>query len=257
MKPGRPLLEVSGICKRFGSLVVLDGVDLHVNNAEIVGLIGPNGAGKTTLFNIINGFISPTSGKITFNGSDITGLKVHQIARRGVARTFQELALCKESTVFASIFSAFHLTYKSGVCSAFLRTRSARNEERVAKEKTKEIIDFLGLGPYKDKLAGNLSSGYQKALTIAMAFATTPKLLLLDEPVTTLSEDRVDMVMNLVAKVRDAGTAVVVIEHNMKAIMNYCDRVVVLAYGKKIAEDLPQKIAENKEVIEAYLGEMG
>lgn len=251
-----PLLEIRGVVKQFGGLTALNEVDLDVFDSEILGIIGPNGSGKTTLFNVITGFFPQTSGKVIFQGKDITGLRPDQIARKGIGRAFQDLALCLYSTAFENVFTAFHRSYKTGLWSAFLRTKSIREEERVFRQKTMDIIDFMGLLPHKDKLAANLSCGYQKALSISIAFATNPKLLLLDEPVTTLSPDQVEMIMELVIKVRNTGTAVVIIEHNMKAIMDYCDRIVVLAHGKKIAEGLPHEIRENKDVIEAYLGVM-
>ena len=248
------LLEIRGIVKQFGGLTALNDLDLDVFDSEIVGIIGPNGAGKTTLFNVITGFLPPTSGKIIFQGKDITGLRPDQVAQEGIGRAFQDLALCLQSTAFDNVFTAFHKRYKTGLWSAFFHTRAVREEEKYFGQRTLELMEFMGLLPHKDKLATNLSSGYQKALSISVAFATRPKLLLLDEPVTTLSPDRVEMIMELVTKVRDTGTTVIIIEHNMKAIMDYCDRIVVLAYGKKIAEGLPQEIRENKDVIEAYLG---
>jgi branched-chain amino acid transport system ATP-binding protein len=162
-----------------------------------------------------------------------------------------------EFTVFQNVFTAFHTSYHHSPWKSTLNIEAVHEEEETIREKAMEILNFTGLASQKDKLAKNLSSGNQKLLAISIAFATNPKLLLLDEPVTTLSPQMVKRVMELVAKVRRAGTTVIIIEHNMKAIMDYCDRIVVLAYGKKIAEGLPQEIRENKEVIEAYLGVMG
>ena len=251
------LLELRGVTKYFGGLAAISNLDLDVAQGEILGLIGPNGAGKTTLFNVINGFYAPTTGKVVFEGKDITGLRPDQIAQRGIGRSFQASTLFMKSTVFNNVFTAFHMSHKQQAWKALLNTPSVREEERIIRQKAMEILDFMGLASQKDKLAAELSSGYQKALAISIAFATNPKLLLLDEAVTTLSPDKVEMIMKLVTKVRGAGTTVVVIEHNMKAIMDYCDRIVVLAYGRKIAEGLPQEIRENKEVVEAYLGAMG
>ena len=253
----KKVLEVSKLRKHFGGVAALREVDLDVFESEILGIIGPNGAGKTTLFNIIAGFFSPTSGKVTFKGEELTGLRADRIARKGIGRTFQASTLFKQFTVFENVFNAFHMHYRQPPWKALLHTRAVRNEEKTMKQKAMEILDFTGLGSQKDKLAENLSSGYQKILAISIALATNPKLLLLDEPVTTLSPHMVETVMGLVAKVRDAGTTVLIIEHNMKAIMDYCDRIVVLAYGRKIAEGLPQDIGENREVVEAYLGVMG
>jgi branched-chain amino acid transport system ATP-binding protein len=204
---------------------------------------------------VIAGFFLPTSGKIIFDGEDITGLRADQIAKKGIARTFQQSTLFTQLTVFDNVFATFHMYYKEPRWKAFLHTPSVRREEEVARQRTMEVLKFAGLASQKDKLANTLSSGYQKMLSIAMAFALQPKLLLLDEPVTTLSPDKVEMVMNLVTEIRKAGATVIVVEHNMKAIMDYCDRIVVLAYGRQLAEGKPQEIQENRDVIEAYIGD--
>ena len=248
------LLIVDNVHKYFGGVTALSGLDLEVTESEILGIIGPNGAGKSTLFNVITGFLKPDKGKITYQGKDITGLRPDQIALKGIGRTFQDLSLFPQTRVFDSIFTAYHKAYKTGLFEAFLHTEKAHKEEADFRVRVNEIMEFMGLTPHNQKLAATLSSGFQKALSIAIAFATSPKLLLLDEPVTTLSADRVEMVMNLVRKVRDTGTTVVIIEHNMKAIMDYCDSIAVIAYGKKIAEGNPSTIKENGDVIEAYLG---
>ena len=250
------LLEIRKLNKHFGGLVAIHDVDLDVFDLEILGLIGPNGAGKTTLFNVISGFFPPMSGSVIFNGEDITGLRADQIARKGIGRTFQASTVFMQSTVFDNVYSAYYMHYKEPAWKAFLHTASVREEERVIKRKAMEILEFTGLASQKDKIAGNLSSGYKKVLAISITLATNPKLLLLDEPATMLSPDKVEMIMELITKVRSTGTTVVIIEHNMKAIMDYCARIVVLAYGGKIAEGSPQEIRENKEVIEAYLGVM-
>jgi len=250
------LLEIRNLRKHFGGLAVLQNVDLDVFESEVLGIIGPNGAGKTTLFNIIAGLFPPTSGKVILKGEEITGLKANQIARKGIGRTFQASTVFSQFTVFDNVFTAFHTSYRHSPWKAPLNTRSVHEEEETIRQKTMEILNLTELASQKDKLAENLSSGYQKLLAISIAFATNPKLLLLDEPVTTLSQHMIETVMELVTKVRNAGTTVVIIEHNMKAIMDYCDRIVVLAYGKKIAEGLPHEIRENREVIEAYLGVM-
>jgi branched-chain amino acid transport system ATP-binding protein len=250
------ILEVRDLKKKFGGLGALDGLDLDAYDSEILGIIGPNGAGKTTLFNVISGFYKPTVGKISFQGEVISGLRPDQIAGKGIGRTFQDLSLCMQSTVFENVFTAFHKSYSTGLWSAFFHTKAVAEEEKTLKKKAMEIIDFMGLTVHKDKLAANLSSGFKKALSLSVAFATNPKLLLLDEPATTLSPDKVEMIMNLVLRVRETGTTVVIIEHSMKAIMEYCDRIVVIANGKKLAEGKAKEISENKEVVEAYLGEV-
>lgn len=251
------VLEVRELRKHFGGVAALSDVNLDVFESEILGIIGPNGAGKTTMFNIIAGFFPPTGGTVMFKGEELTGLRADQIARKGIGRTFQASTLFRQFTVFDNVFNAFHMHYQQPSWKALLHTRAVREEEKIMKQNALEILNFTGLASQKDKLAENLSSGYQKILTISIALATYPKLLLLDEPVTTLSPHMVEAVMGLVTKVRDTGTTVLIIEHNMKAIMDYCDRIVVLAYGEKIAEGLPREIGENREVVEAYLGVMG
>ncbi|MGD9117697.1 MAG: ABC transporter ATP-binding protein [Dehalococcoidia bacterium] len=249
------ILQVEEVTKRFGGLVALDKVSLNVTESEILGIIGPNGAGKSTLFNVISGYFPADSGKIIFDGQDITGLKAHEIANLGIGRTFQGAASLKKISVLENVFTGYHMRYKTSIWKRLLRSPSARQEEEMLKQRAMEIIDFVGLTPHKDKLAEELSSGYLRLLAVAIALTTKPKLMLLDEPVTTLSGDKVDMVMELVTRVRNLGTTVIIIEHNMKAIMDYCDRIVVLAYGKKLAEGSPHEIRANKEVVESYLGE--
>lgn len=251
------ILETKKLTKYFSGLAALNDVELEVKQGEILGLIGPNGSGKTTLFNLITGYLRPTSGKVIFNGSDITGLMPYNITKLGLARTFQSGELFKTQTVMENLMIAHYLQTSAGIWSYAFSSRSSRENESTLCQRSMEIMEFTGLKPYKDKLAGELSSGYQKTLSLGIALATNPKLLLLDEPVTTLSPDKVERIMGLVSKVRDRGTTVVVIEHNMKAIMDYCDRIIVLAYGKKLTEGLPQEIATNIDVIEAYLGEQG
>jgi branched-chain amino acid transport system ATP-binding protein len=259
VREGTPakILEVRNLRKDFGGVSVLHNVNLDVFESEILGIIGPNGAGKSTLFNIIACSLSPTSGGVIFKGEEITGLKANQIARKGIGRTFQAATVFSEFTVFENVYTAFHTNYRHSPWRSPLRTKAVRREEEAVRQRAMELLEFTGLAGQKDKLAGNLSSGNQKLLAISIAFATDPKLLLLDEPVTTLSQLVVERVMGLIANLRKAGTTVVIIEHNMKAIMNYCDRIAVLAYGRKIAEGPPHEIRENKQVIEAYLGVMG
>lgn len=249
-----PILEIKKLSKYFGGVAAVDNLDVNFHEAKITGIIGPNGAGKTTLFNLITGFYQPNSGKVIFKGEDITGLKPHEITQKGIVRTFQTTTLLMRSTVLENVLTAFHLHYKTAIWKAFLHTRSSRNEERATRQRALEVVEFLGLASHKDKLAQNLSSGLQKLLAIAIGYATSPKLLLLDEPVTTLSPDKVEMVMKVISNVRNAGTTILIIEHNMKAIMDYCDTITVLAYGKKLVEGSAKEVAENNEVIESYLG---
>lgn len=250
------LLEVRGLSKSFGGLAALDHLDLEVNESEILGIIGPNGAGKSTLFNVITGYLEPASGNVIFDGRDITRMNPHDIAKVGIGRTFQLSTLFAKTTVFDCLLTAFHRLYQAPWWKVLLDTPAAREEDKTARQKVMEILDFLELTEHKDKLTEELSSGFKRALAIGIALVSEPRLLLLDEPVTTLSPDRVERIMELLMKVREIGTTIVIIEHNMKAIMAYCDRIAVLAFGKKIAEGSAQEIRDNKEVIEAYLGEM-
>ena len=248
------MLRVENLTKQFGGLVALDDVNLHVDNSEILGLIGPNGAGKSTLINVISGFYPPTRGKVVFGGQDITGLKAHQITRLGVGRTFQASTLFMSLSVVGNVFSGYHISYKTSVWKRVLRMPSARKEEKVLRQKAVEIIELMGLDSLKGELAKNLPHGSQRILGVCMALATSPKLLLLDEPVTGMNPAEMQTMMGLIRQIRDSGVTIVIIEHNMETVMNLCDRIVVLNYGEKIAEGLPKEIRENEEVIEAYLG---
>ena len=248
------LLEIRNLSKYFGGLVAIDQLDLDVFDSEILGLIGPNGAGKTTLFNLVSGFFSPTSGKVVFKDEEITGLKPHKIARMGIGRTFQSTNLFMEATVFDNVFTGFHRHYKVARWETFLHTPSARKEEEAIKRKAVEILKFMGLASLEGELAQNLPHGHQRILGVCIALATNPTLLLLDEPLTGMNPMERLTVVGLIRQLRDRGVTIVVVEHDMKAVMSLCDRIAVLNYGRKIAEGLPEKIRGNREVIEAYLG---
>lgn len=248
------LLRVEKLSKHFGGLAALTQLDLNIFDSEILGIIGPNGAGKTTLFNVITGFLPPTSGRTIFEGEDITGLRADQIARRGIARTFQTSVLYMQATCFENVLMGFHMHYREPKWKAFLHTRAACEEEAVTKQKAMELLEFVGLGLLKDEQACNLPHGQQRALGICIALATTPKLLLLDEPATGMNQKETTTVMEQIKQLRDKGITIAVVEHNMRAIMNLCDRIVVLNYGERIAEGSPQEIRGNAQVIEAYLG---
>jgi branched-chain amino acid transport system ATP-binding protein len=248
------LLEIRNLSKNFGGLAALNKLDLDVCDAEILGLIGPNGAGKTTLFNVISGFIQPTHGKIMFRDQDIIGLKAHKIAQMGIGRTFQASTLFMEQSLLENIYAGFHMSYKVGAWKAFLHTGSATDEEKIIRQKAAEITEFIGLYHSKDELAKNLPHGYQRLLQLGIALATYPKLLLLDEPVTGMNPEETSRVVSLIRKIRDDGVTIMVVEHDMHAVMNLCDRIVALGHGRKLAEGLPEEIRRNEEVIDAYLG---
>lgn len=227
---------------------------MEVHQGEVLGLIGPNGSGKTTLFNVITGVFRPTAGRVLFRGEDITGLKPHQIAHKGMVRTFQLMNLWSNLHVMDSMRVAFHMKSNFNLFATMFNTPSYHRNEGEVDEKAMEILKFVGMEHLTEQQATTLSSGYQKTMSIAIAMATRPPLLLLDEPVAALSPERSADIMALIRRVRDEETTVVIVEHNMKAIFSVCDRIIVLNAGAKIAEGTPAEIKENEEVIKAYLG---
>jgi len=248
------LLEIQNMTRYFGGLAAVNDVNMGVNRGEILGLVGPNGAGKTTLFNLITGFSRPTRGKIIFKGEDITGLKPNRIAERGIVRTFQASTLFKTRTVWENVLIGCHLQFRAGFLRVLANTALARKEEVEIRQKALEIIESMGLSVAKNQYAAMLPHGYQRMLGVCLALAANPKLLLLDEPVTGLTpEETLAFVVRLKA-LRDKGITILLVEHNMRAVMGTCDRIVVLNYGKKIAQGSPEEIRENEEVIKAYLG---
>jgi len=248
------LLEIRGLTKIFGGLTAVNELDFDVSQGELLGLIGPNGAGKTTLFNLISGVLKPTRGKVLYKGKDITGLKTNKIASLGVVRTFQATSIFPEMTVFDNVVVAHHLQAKAGLMGAIFDSPAARKDKRDIEQKTMSILDYMGLSSFKDELAKNLPHGHHRLLGIALALATNPELLLLDEPITGMNPEEVTAVMGKIESLWEKGITMVVVEHNMKALMELSRRIVVMNFGRKIAEGTPEEIQHNKEVIEAYLG---
>ena len=237
------LLKVAGLNKHFGGLAACTNVDFHVDPGEILGLIGPNGAGKTTIFNLVSGALTPDSGAIAFKGCNIAGLKPHEITRMGIGRTFQSVKIFSKMSVFENVLLGHHFG------------RANPSNKKGAKEETERILEFVELSWLRDARAMDLILANQKRLEVARALATGPDLLLLDEVMAGLNPTEVAQAMELVKRIRERGVTILMIEHVMKAIMNICDRIIVLHHGEKIAEGAPENISKNKTVIEVYLGE--
>ena len=225
------ILKIKEVTKRFGGLVAVDRVSFHAHESEILGIIGPNGAGKSTVLNAISGYYPPDEGKVIFNGKDITGLKAHQISELGIGRNFQASTLFMALPVIDNVFTGFHTSYKTNPLARLLRLPSARKEEATLKKKGREILNRMGLGTIHDEIAKNLPHGYQRILGICIALATNPRLMLLDEPVTGMNQTEIQTTLGLIREIRNSGITIVIIEHNMKAIMSLCDRIVTLDHG--------------------------
>jgi branched-chain amino acid transport system ATP-binding protein len=247
------LLEINGLTKHFGGLAAVTGLDVGVDKGEMVGLIGPNGAGKTTVFNLITGFLRPTSGGIVFDGSDITHKKPHVVAGRGIARTFQLNPLFGDFTVLQNVVASFYLHPKSSLWATYFNTPRYRRNEAMIIEQALEILHLLELLEVKDDLAKNLPHGYQKMLGVARALAARPKLLLLDEPLGGMNPDERAFAITVIEKTRQQGITILVVEHNME-MMDIVDRVTVINFGQKIAEGTFEAVRENQQVAEAYFG---
>jgi branched-chain amino acid transport system ATP-binding protein len=249
-----PVLEVNKITLRFGGVTALDDVSFAIQPGEILGLIGPNGAGKTTCFNVVTGVYKPTAGDVSFQGQPLAGLKRHQITRIGIARTFQNIRLFKSMTALENVMVGADARHSTGVLSAVFRLPRHRREEAEGENLALELLRFMGLLSKCDELAANLSYGDQRRLEIARAMATQPSLLCLDEPAAGFNPAEKRSLMELIRKVRDQGYTVLLIEHDMRLVMGVTDRIVVLEFGKKIAEGSPEQIRNDPAVVAAYLG---
>ncbi|MGI8701004.1 MAG: ABC transporter ATP-binding protein [Nocardioidaceae bacterium] len=250
----KPILEVDAVTLRFGGLTALDDVSFEIREGEILGLIGPNGAGKTTCFNVTTGVYRPTTGEVRFQGQSLTSLKRHKITQLGIARTFQNIRLFNVMTALENVLVGADAQHSTGLLSALFRLPRHRVEEAQGHEQALELLRFMGMENQADELAANLPYGHQRRLEIARAMATNPKLLCLDEPAAGFNPAEKQNLMELIRRIRDRGYTVLLIEHDMRLVMGVTDRIVVLEFGRKIAEGTPAEIRDNPSVVAAYLG---